>query len=264
MTDLIPVHQERGQLWADARTLHAALQVGRDFSTWILGRIDEVGATEEEEYIVLDGSPISGKTAGGRPRRDYWLSLDLAKEIAMLERTETGRRIRRYFIEAEKKVRAHVLALPDFTNPVVAARAWADAQEGRMHEAQARQLAEQRAAELAPQAEQFQALMAADGTYSVGQAAKLLGTGEGRLFKLLRERRILMDGAQSGPEQHNVPYQQYLDRGYFELITRPRPDGARVTYTPRVTARGLAWLQRNMVQQQLLPPVPARPQGAQA
>lgn len=258
MADLIPVHQEHGQFWADARTLHAALQVGRDFSNWIRSRLDETGAIEGEEFIVLDGSPVLVNGFNPKPRRDYWLSLDLAKEVAMLERSDVGKQIRRYFIQAEKQLRAHVLTLPDFTDPVVAARAWADAQEGRMLEAQARELAEQRAAELEPQAQQFQALMSADGTYSVSEAAKILGTGEGRLFRLLRERGILMDGARSGVEHHNVPYQQYLDAGYFQIVTRPRPDGKRVTYTTRVTAKGLAWLQRKMAQQQLLPARPGQ------
>lgn len=126
---------------------------------------------------------------------------------------------------------------------------------------------EQLAAEnaiLAPKAEQFQALMEAKGSYSVAEAAKLLGTGQGRLFKLLRDRQIFQCGDRSGPEHHNVPYQRYLDAGYFELITRPRPDGERVTYTPRVTPKGLAWLERKMREQMLLPPIQALGQGAQA
>lgn len=77
----------------------------------------------------------------------------------------------------------------------------------------------------APKVEAFEALMHADGTYAVGAAAKLLGTGELRLFALLRERQVLMDKARSGTEHHNLPYQRYLDAGYFVVITRPRPGG---------------------------------------
>lgn len=119
-------------------------------------------------------------------------------------------------------------------------------------------------ASLAPQAQQFQALMATDGTYSVADAAKILRTGELRLFKLLRDRQILMSEARSGAEHHNVPYQQYIDRGYFTVITRPRNDGERLTYTTRVTPKGLAWLQRKMTEQQLLPAALPAPVGAQA
>ena len=108
---------------------------------------------------------------------------------------------------------------------------------------------------LAPKAQVYDALMDADGTYAVGDAAKLLGTGELRLFALLRERQVLMDKKRSGAEHHNLPYQRYLDAGYFTVVTRPRPngEGGKVSQTPRVTAKGLAWLQRSMSRQGLLP-----------
>lgn len=108
---------------------------------------------------------------------------------------------------------------------------------------------------LTPKAQVYDALIAADGTYAVGDAAKILGTGELRLFRTLRERGVLMDGARSGAEHHNLPYQRFLDAGYFVVVTRPRPGGeaGRVTQTTRVTSRGLAWMQRSMDRQGLLP-----------
>ena len=104
-------------MWVDARSLHQALGVNRDFSTWIRGRIEEVGATENEDYAVLDGSPNLGSGKyNPKPRRDYLLSLDLGKEVAMLEKNDVGKAIRRYFIDAEKTVPLHselVLIHPD-------------------------------------------------------------------------------------------------------------------------------------------------------
>lgn len=249
---LLPVHQEQGELWVDARTLHAALQVGRDFSNWVRGRLEEVGAHENTEYLVLDGSPDLAKTSGGRQRRDYWLSLDLAKEIAMLERSEIGKQIRRYFIQAEKALRKRALALPNFGDPVEAARAWADAMEGKRNAELASQKAQQKILALEPQAQQFQTLMSADGTYSVADAAKILGTGEIRLFTLLRDQRVLMDKHRSGPEHHNVPYQPFIDRGYFKVITRPRENSERISYTTRITPKGLAWIQKTYFPERLL------------
>lgn len=118
---------------------------------------------------------------------------------------------------------------------------------------QREQLAAEKAL-LAPKAEVYDALISADGTYAVGDAAKILGTGEIRLFALLRARKILMDRNVSGAEHHNLPYQQYIDAGYFKVITRPRPGNAtRVTQTPRITAKGLTWLQRKMGENGLLP-----------
>ena len=64
-------------------------------------RIEEYGFEEGKDF-----SPISGKSTGGRPSKDYRISLDMAKELAMVERNEKGRIIRRYFIECEKRLRA--------------------------------------------------------------------------------------------------------------------------------------------------------------
>ena len=73
---LVPIHQENGELWVDARTLHAALQVGRDFSNWIKTRLDEVGAVEGEEFIVL----LSGVTAPQARRVAERIALNLAQD----------------------------------------------------------------------------------------------------------------------------------------------------------------------------------------
>jgi anti-repressor protein len=108
---------------------------------------------------------------------------------------------------------------------------------------------------MTPKAQVYDALVNSEGSYSVAEAAKILGTGELRLFRTLRERNILMDAGKSGVEHHNVPYQAYLERGYFELVTRPRPGSSgspdRISYTTRVTAKGLAWLQKGLNQQNL-------------
>ncbi len=100
----------------DARHLHASLGVGRDFSNWIKGRIQEYGFVENQDYLLAkmgenlpfvsgEGfSPVLGKSCGGRPSIDYFLTLDMAKELAMVERTAWGRKVRRYFIDCERQI----------------------------------------------------------------------------------------------------------------------------------------------------------------
>ncbi|ECH8186075.1 phage antirepressor Ant [Salmonella enterica subsp. houtenae] len=103
---LIPVFNgtinNESVLLCNARDLHAFLDVGKDFSTWIKSRIAEYGFVENQDYIVF--SPNLGKMVG-RKKIDYHLTLDTAKETAMVERNEKGRQIRRYFIECEKQLR---------------------------------------------------------------------------------------------------------------------------------------------------------------
>lgn len=92
-------------LLCDARDLHAFLGAGKDFSTWIRLRIAEYGFTENQDFILLPKTGEQKKGRGGHNRKDYHLTLDTAKELAMVERNEKGRQIRRYFIECEKKLR---------------------------------------------------------------------------------------------------------------------------------------------------------------
>uniref|UniRef100_I2PWM3 Phage anti-repressor protein n=1 Tax=Desulfovibrio sp. U5L TaxID=596152 RepID=I2PWM3_9BACT len=88
----------------NARDLHAFLEVGRDFSTWIKERIAEYGFLEGQDYVVFRRSPKPGSGNRGAGL-DYFLTLDTAKELSMVERNDQGRRARRYFIECEKRLR---------------------------------------------------------------------------------------------------------------------------------------------------------------
>ena len=105
-TQLIPVFEgtisNEPTLLVNARDLHGFLEVGKDFSNWIRARLNEYGFVENLDYILF--SPNLAKTPGRR-RKDYHLTLDTTKELAMVERNEKGRQIRRYFIECEKKLR---------------------------------------------------------------------------------------------------------------------------------------------------------------
>lgn len=98
---LIPLHEARGAYWVDARLLHVALGSGTRFSDWIARRLADTLASDGEDFY----SELSKTPEGGRPATQYHLSVDLAKEVAMLDRTERGKAIRRYFIAAERALR---------------------------------------------------------------------------------------------------------------------------------------------------------------
>ena len=109
-SQLIPVFNgtiaNETALLCNARDLHAFLGVKKVFAAWITNRISEYEFIENQDYILLSnlGKQTSGR--GGHKRKDYHLTLDTAKELAMVERNEKGRQIRRYFIECEKKLRS--------------------------------------------------------------------------------------------------------------------------------------------------------------
>lgn len=90
----------------DARKLHEWLLVGRDFSNWIKGRIEEYGFEDGVDYIMIDSPNRANQKKGGdRRSRDYHLTLDMAKELSMVENNAKGRQARKYFIECERKLK---------------------------------------------------------------------------------------------------------------------------------------------------------------
>ncbi|EEV7398302.1 antA/AntB antirepressor family protein [Escherichia coli] len=90
-------------LLVNARDLHTFLDVGKRFASWIVERIAEYGFVENQDFMII--SQVREKIGRGRPAKDYHLTLDTAKELAMVERNEKGRQVRRYFIECEKRLR---------------------------------------------------------------------------------------------------------------------------------------------------------------
>ena len=88
-----------------ARELHRFMEVGRDFSTWITGRIEKFEYESERDFIVITGSTVSGNGEfNPKPPIEYYLTLDMAKELAMVERSPMGRVARKYFIRCERMV----------------------------------------------------------------------------------------------------------------------------------------------------------------
>lgn len=99
MNALIPIRHSGSKPAVNARDLHAFLEIGKDFSTWIKSRIEDFGFVENQDFAIF---PETGENPG-RPRIEYALSLDMAKELSMLERNGKGRQARQYFIECERQ-----------------------------------------------------------------------------------------------------------------------------------------------------------------
>jgi len=117
LAELVPLHEQQigGELVlsVNGRDLHVFLAVGRDYSTWMKDRIAEYGFIEGVDFVTVEilRSPSSGNAKARRQRvKDYFLSIDMAKELSMLERNEQGKQARRYFIDCERRL---ALASPE-------------------------------------------------------------------------------------------------------------------------------------------------------
>lgn len=215
----------------NARDLHEFLEVQTRFNDWIVSRIRQFGFEAESDFITLTENLVSG----GK-QTNYHISIDMAKELSMVERNAKGKEARTYFINCEKVAKKIATPqLPDFTNPAVAARAWAD-------EVEQKQALELKIATDRPKIIFADAVDASQTSILVGDLAKLLRQngvviGQKRLFDWLRNNGWLMKTGES----RNMPTQKSMERGFFKVKERTinNPDGSiRLTKTTKVTGKG--------------------------
>ena len=104
--ELIPIYESNNkERIVNARELHSIMKVGKDFTTWIKDRIKKYYFIENEDYFLT--FPKIGERRNVT-KHEYYLKIDVAKEIAMVENNAIGRKIRRYFIEVEERYRTIV------------------------------------------------------------------------------------------------------------------------------------------------------------
>lgn len=98
--ELVPVYEtSTGEKVVYGTELHAVLEVKSNYREWIKRRFADIDAAENEDFQSVEISTV----VGGTPKKDHIIKLDTAKEMAMLERNEKGKQVRRYFIQIEKK-----------------------------------------------------------------------------------------------------------------------------------------------------------------
>ena len=177
----------QAQQTVNARELHAFLENRDMFANWIKDRIEQYGFVENQDFVrYLENSK---KPLGGRPSIEYALSLDMAKELSMVERNTKGKQARQYFIDCEKRLSGSLNAIPQ-TLPD-ALRLAADLAE--RNQQQAAQIAE-----LAPKAEALARIEVAQGDLTVTQAAKILNMPPKQLFDWLAQHGWLYRSGGSG------------------------------------------------------------------
>ena len=109
-------------LAGSARQLHSFLEVGKVFGAWLQDRIGSFGFVDGQDFVIAGNEffPNLEKTPVGRPTKEYFLTIDMAKELSMLERNDKGKQARRYFIECERrmvKAQLHARTTPHRLQP---------------------------------------------------------------------------------------------------------------------------------------------------
>ena len=224
MNELFNVTTNGDKLTLSARELHKELNVTDRFTRWF-ERMGEYGFEENIDFTSVKSSTLVNNGAT-RELQDYQITLDMAKEIAMLQRNEKGKQIRKKLIELEKawnspeKVMARAL---DIAHKTIANL----------------QIENE---EMKPKAIFADAVATSDTSILIGDLAKLIkqnGTdiGQKRLFERMRNDGYLIKKGTS----KNMPTQMAMEKGLFEVKERTisNPDGStRITRTTKVTGKG--------------------------
>lgn len=223
MQELIKINYNTEQPTVSARELHKALAIEKRFSAWF--ETNSQGFVEGEDFTsVLTGTVVNN--GARRELQDYQLSVDMAKHICLMSRTEKGKQCRQYLIDLEKAWN---------TPELVMARGLKVAQ--KMIAEQDKIIERMRPKEIFADA-----VATSKQSILIGQLAKLIcqnghEIGQKRLFKWMRENGYLM---KSGSD-YNMPMQRYVEQGLFEIkeSSITNPDGStRLTRTTKVTGKG--------------------------
>lgn len=212
-----------------ARELHEQLKIGTRFNDWF-PRMTEYGFSEGNDFY----SKMSKTSeSGGRPQTDYEISVDMAKQICMIQRTPEGKAIRQYLIDLEKAWN---------TPEQVMARALKIADRQIEELKNSNLLLEQKIEADKPKTIFADAVSASHTSILIGDLAKLIcqngyEIGQKRMFIWLRENGYLIKSGNS----RNIPTQRYIEQGLFEIKESNvlNPDGSvRITRTTKVTGKG--------------------------
>lgn len=223
MNEILKVNYETEEPTVSARSLHEGLEIKKRFSSWFESNCQ--GFIENEDYYGAYLEVQSNQHGGTKDLQDYLLSVDMAKHICLMSRTDKGKQCRQYLIDLEKawntpeQVMARALKLADKTIKNLEST-----------------IEEQR-----PLVDFANKVSDSSNLIDMGKMAKLLkdehiNIGRNRLFDWLRRKEILM--------KNNMPYQRYIDGGYFQVkeSVYETPYGSKTQQTTYVTGKGQIYI----------------------
>lgn len=206
-------YDNSGNQIVSARELYEKLGASERFSRW-WERFSGYGFNENVDFTTVHSSTVVNNGAT-RNLIDYNITINMAKELCMLQRSDIGKQFRQYFIEVEKlwntpeaiMSRALVLANSKLEKMKI------ETDELRAeNKAQKKKLIEQ-----APKVEFYDTVTKSETTFDMAEVAKVLKIpkiGSVKLFEFLREHGVLSDNKANW----NEPYQTFVNSGYFKIV----------------------------------------------
>lgn len=217
MNELIKINYESDRPTVLARDLHEFLEVETPFNKWF-SRMCEYGFTDGADFQTF-----LSESTGGRPATDAQITIDMAKEICMLQRNEKGKQARQYFLQLEKAWND-----PD----MIMARALKFA-EGKLRLAEAKISGLQSELDVAqPKADFYDTFVSPNKCTGLRDTAKELGISERKFVNFLIDEKYLY----RTPAKQLRPYAKKSNEGLFETkdwYTKSDIVSVRVFFTPQ-------------------------------
>ncbi len=249
MNELIRVNNDTQTV--SARDLHESLGIAKRFSAWF--ETYAQGFVEGEDYSGAYLKVHSNQFGGEKEIQDYQMSIDMAKHICLMSRTEKGKECRTYLINLEKawntpeQVMARALRIADRTIDGLKI-------ENNELKLENKQLVED-TERMKPKEIFADAVSTSRSAILIGDLAKILtqngyAIGQKRLFEKLRNEGYLMKTGSS----KNMPTQRAIEMGLFEVkeSTLQNPDGSvRITKTTKVAGRGQVYFINKFLKEEL-------------
>lgn len=226
MEELIKIKKSQGgKSVINARDLHEFLKVKTRFNDWISNQIRDFDFIENQDYCTLTKNLVNGGKL-----KEYAITIDMAKELSMLARSDKGKQARKYFIDCEKKLKAN---LPETF--AQALRLAADQQE--KIEEQNRVLEEQK-----PKVLFAESVETSNDSILIGNLAKLISQkgvtiGQNKLFAYMRENGFLC----STSNKRNMPTQKSINQKLLEIkesVFIKKNGSESISLTTMVTGKG--------------------------
>ena len=228
MNELIKIRKsDVGKETVDARELHRFLESKQEFSKWIKDRIEKYDFVQGADFIKFDKLVNSDS----KPRTEYALLLDMAKELSMVERSEKGKQARQYFIDRDKKLsQIESKQLPT---------TYKEALLELIVKVEENEKLELKLKEAQPKIEFVNHIEASEDSITVAEFAKLiykkgLEIGQRRLFTYLYNLNYLRNRSE--------PYQKWMDMGLFEIkktsYTKKGDKSKKTDHKVMITGKG--------------------------
>ena len=219
--EIIKIQNQNGIETVNGRELWTALESKRQYGNWIKEKLNIF--TQDIDYIVFNNF-VKDDTAFGGKRKiiEYYFPIDIAKQICMMENTEKGREVRKYFIECEKRLKEKPpLSIEQMTMIVISEM-------------------QKKIEEQKHKVEFYDAVSESETNITFRDFGRLLGIGQNTLFQKCRELKLI--------DNQNSPYQKYIDAGYFKEIEKAfqKKEKTLLYKQTLITGKGQIYIERKI------------------